>query len=607
LLQGVQVSASVYGSATFLNQTATLNGNVSFGAGGISAANLTMSMGAVNYNGLKITADTDPNNTCPTIATGAGTVAPTPGPNAPAGPFVQVAYGGGSDFTAAFSGEVQANGVEAAGCGTLSSAGASFSGALELNGLLDAPVHIAGAFYWGTPAAGVMIPTDTLCTTSTQTCSGDGYLEQQAQQYDWYIDMGTTGSENLDGFTLTADFGAGSFGGGPSNGTTYVHGIGGLAVGTASTGANIQGSMDLSADAQGNFSYDFVGAGSVTIDSYTLANAAVSFSNAGGSPSLALAAQVQVPVNGSSVPVTVSGSVVEGTPPQGESELTASCNINADLPDGWGTSLNNLDPADDSGTADSGGVAFCFYGSIGGAGISLLGSTDSLTGSVVLASSTDDLGYFSVSGTYVFPLSLGSVSFNGSFGNGTVDGSGTLSANSTLANTTISGTAGICAGTCSNFAATDYEQGIWVSVTANVDGVSGLNVTGSINSPTNWSLSLSLSNQSTTAGPITFPPIIPVIEVGANLSYNITGTVSSGSGFQLGDSNLSITPWYETYGCDSFGDCIEGKFSWSSPNYFTWPGEDGTAANSSFSASYSNGQVCLSGNEVGTSFSSVCD
>lgn len=535
------VAITVQGSGEFLGAQASVAGNVSLGAGGISAANLTLATQAVSYHGLQIGADT--SAACPTIVTGPGVAAPTAG----GGPFVQLVYAGGSNssFQASFSGAVGFGGTKASGCGSISSDGASFTGDLDLSALVDAKVNVSGAFYWGTPQPGQLVVTDTPCNGAT-TCY-DGYLEQQAQQNDWYVAMGGDANLALAGFSVDGQFGAGSVGG-----AQYLHLNGGLTVGTASTGASVQGSADVSY-ANGAYSYDFVGAGSVELNGYTLSNVAVDLSPR----QLALAGKVAV----GGTTVTVSGTVATGS-----GSLSAPCNFTANLP---GYTQLAADPNNDVGTAP-GGVAFCLYGT---ASIPLFGGT--LDGSAML----DNSG-FTLDGRYAFPLG-GTVAFAGGiYPDGTADGTVDVSGISLFGNS-VSGTVGACVGNC--LADVNENEGVWWDATA-YTGVGALAVTGYFTDPGNFSLSASLDNQGGSLGTLD----LGVALLGGDASYDISGTVSQ-NGFSLGDSNLSLDFWYETptLSCNFSNGCSTG---WSDPN---------NVASATGAYDASTGQVCVAASVAG--------
>src|SRR5581483_8839043 len=305
LVPSVQVTAS--GSATFLGTTATLQGNLSFGASGITAANLTLSAQPVSYDGLQIGADQTAS--CPSIVSGPnlGTA------SASGGPFVQVDYSNSGTWAAAFSGSIGFDGVSASGCGEMSNAGVDFDGQLDLSRIANTKVNVSGAFYWGTPAQGQLVVDDDQCTTAFQTCK-HGWQEQQAQQGDWYLSMSAASNMPLGGVAFTGSFGAGSVGG-----SLYLHGDGSLSVGSQTNGAQLYGLLEAS-DTGGSLTYELDAAGKDVLDGYTVSEVAASLTP----QRFALAGRV-----------TIGGTSIDaaGTIAVGSGQLSASCSFTSSIPD----------------------------------------------------------------------------------------------------------------------------------------------------------------------------------------------------------------------------------------------------------------------------------
>ena len=493
------VTVSAHGAAVFLGATATLQGNVSLGAGGITAADLTLGVQQVSYAGLQIGADQSAS--CPSIVTGANLGSPS----SSGGPFVQVDYTGGGNWAAAFSGSVGFEGVSASGCGQVSPGGVSFNGLLNLNRLLNASVNVSGAFYWGTPQPGQLVVTDSPCTSGTLCVNG--WTEQQAHQGDWYLAVGASTNTSLGGFALSATFGAGS-----ANGALYLHGKGSLSVGSQSNGAALTGYLEAHYT-NGSLSYELDAAGKVVLDGYTITQVQASLTP----QRLALAGQVSI----GGANVTLAGTVVVGS-----GQLSASCNFSSSIP---GYSNLASDPSNDVGTAN-GGTAFCFYASV--SNLSLFGGT--LNGSAVLSNAG-----FKVNGTYNFPLGVGQLNVNGGiYSDGTL--AATVSTGFTLFGASISGTVGLCAGNCQADAGVD--QGVWFDANANLSGWGDLVVKGSFTNPGSFSLSANLSNQGGTLGPVN---VVDLVLVGGTVSYDIGGSISQ-NGFSLSNLNVSLSVWYET-------------------------------------------------------------
>ncbi|HZQ82901.1 MAG TPA: IPT/TIG domain-containing protein [Gaiellaceae bacterium] len=540
LVPSVQVTAS--GSATFLGTTATLQGNLSFGASGITAANLTLSAQPVSYDGLQIGADQTAS--CPSIVSGPnlGTA------SASGGPFVQVDYSNSGTWAAAFSGSIGFDGVSASGCGEMSNAGVDFDGQLDLSRIANTKVNVSGAFYWGTPAQGQLVVDDDQCTTAFQTCK-HGWQEQQAQQGDWYLSMSAASNMTLGGVAFTGSFGAGSVGG-----SLYLHGDGSLSVGSQTNGAQLYGLLEAS-DTGGSLTYELDAAGKVVLDGYTVSEVAASLTP----QRFALAGRV-----------TIGGTSIDaaGTIAVGSGQLSASCSFTSSIPD---SVSYTVDPNGDAGYAFGGGTAFCFYAKV--SNLSFFGGQ--VNGSAVLSN-----GGFTLSGSYNFPLGVGNVTVNGGvYADGTLAAS--LTTGFSLFGSTVNGTVGLCAG---NYCSADagVSTGVWFDANASVSGVGTVTVSGSFTSPSSFSLTASLDNQGGTLGPVN---ALDLVLVGGTLSYDVTGTIDQ-NGFHLGDSNVNVSAWYETPTISiSWSGVSTG---WSDPNTL-----------GSIGVTYSNDQVCLSGSIAG--------